>query len=316
MIKQLTPFLAGLCAASVFALTPMKVALDWYINPDQAPILVAKAKGYFKAVGLKVTLLTPTNINEPLQLLAMQKVDVATTYAPRLVMDASKGMPLVRIGTEVGQPLDCLTALTSSDIQSPADLKGKTIGYSSGAFGNAMLKLMLAKAHLTLKDVHLVNIKMNLIQALLSHKVDATAGMMRFVEPVEIQQMGYRVHLFYPENYGMPNYEELILIANKHTVREAKYHQFMKAITLASRYLKAHPEASWQIVSKTFHTALAPTAHMAKINHAIWLASVPYFESNPAQIHYGSYRALSQFLKENHMIDRVPSPNQYLVNVF
>lgn len=298
--------------AITFALTPFTLALDWYVNPDQAPILVAKSKGYFKQNGLNVKILTPTNVTEPLQLLGMQKIDATTTYAPRLVMDAAKGIPFTRIATEVPQPLDCITSLKSSGIKNPGDLKGKTIGYSSGAFGNAMLKLMLAKYHLTIKDVTLVDIKMNLIQALLSHRVAATAGMMRFVEPVEIEQMGYKVRIFKPENYGMPKYDELIIIANKKDVHALKYREFVKAITEGAQYLKKHPQKSWVAVSKTFKTSLAPTAHMAKINHAIWMASIPYFTVNPAHVNLKSYIALGKFLNKNHMVHEIPKPNSYL----
>ena len=43
-------------------LAPVKVALDWYINPDQAPLLVADAEGFFKDEGIELTLLSPTDV--------------------------------------------------------------------------------------------------------------------------------------------------------------------------------------------------------------------------------------------------------------
>jgi putative hydroxymethylpyrimidine transport system substrate-binding protein len=301
-------------SASSPSLMPVKVALDWYINPDQAPILVAYAEGFFKEKGLDVEFLTPTDVNEPIQMLAMGKVDVATTYAPHLIMEAAHGAPLIWLATSVRQPLDCLTVLNSSGIKNPGDLKGKTIGYSSGAFGNSMLKAMLAQYGLSLKDVNLVNVKMNLIQALLTKRVDAVAGMMRFVEPVQIQSMGYPVTLFYPEDYGVPSYDELIFIANSHAQKANPelYQKFLEALTEGAVYLKAHPEKSWEDVSHAFPDDFIPAMTMAHTNHEVWRAAVPYFTQDPGVLDRGSYEKLAQYLVKNQLISKAPSETLYL----
>ncbi len=317
-MSALKCLMAGLIFGSVAfglkPLTPVKVALDWYVNPDQAPLLVAYTEGFFKAKGLDVELLTPTDVNEPIQMLAMGKVDVATTYAPHLIVEVSRGAPLRWLATSVRQPLDCLTVLKSSGIKNPGDLKGKTIGYSSGAFGNSMLRGMLAKYGLTLNDVTLVNVKMNLIQSLLTHRVDAVAGMMRSIEPVEIEAMGYPVTLFYPEDYGIPKYDELIFIANANAMRAhpERYKNFVEALTEGAEYLKANPEKSWDDVSHRFPDALIPAMSMAQVNHQVWKASIPYFASNPGVVDRASYEALADFLVKNQLIKEVPSESLYL----
>ncbi len=295
-------------------LIPIKLALDWYINADQAPILVAYAEGFFKAKGLDVQLLTPTDVNEPIQMLAMGKVDISTTYAPHLMMEVSRGAPLIWLATSVRQPLDCLTVLKSSGIKTPADLKGKTIGYSSGAFGNSMLKAMLAKYGLTLKDVNLVNIKMNLIQALLSKRVDAVAGMMRSIEPVQIEAMGFPVTMFYPEDYGVPSYDELILIANSKAkaADPERYEKFVEALTEGVKYLKENPEKSWEDVSHAFPDELIPAMTMAHVNHQVWNASVPYFTDHPGVVDRNSYRILGEYLVKNGLLLKAPSEALYL----
>jgi putative hydroxymethylpyrimidine transport system substrate-binding protein len=295
-------------------LAPVKVALDWYINPDQAPLLVADAEGFFKDEGIELTLLSPTDVNEPLQMLAMGKVDISTTYAPHLIVESSKGVPLMWLATSVRQPLDCLTVLKSSGIKTPADLKGKTIGYSSGAFGNAMLKGILASAGLTLSDVKLVNIKMNLIQSLLTERVDAVAGMMRSIEPVQIESMGYPVTMFFPEAYGIPSYEELIFIGNRDAIQKNPelYDRFVKALTRGVQFLKAHPEQSWEDVIKKFPDELAPAMTTAHINHELWKASIPYFADDPGFLDRPSYQRLAQFLIEQGLIVSAPPEKNYL----
>ena len=304
----------GAALAFSSELTPVKVALDWYVNPDQAPLLVAYAEGFFKAKGIDIQLLTPTDVNEPMQMLAMGKVDVSTTYAPHLIVESAKGVPLMWLATSVRQPLDCLTVLKSSGIKTPADLKGKTIGYSSGAFGNSMLKAILASGGLTINDVNLVNVKMNLIQSLLSHRIDAVAGMMRFVEPVQMEAMGYPVTLFYPEDYGVPKYEELIFVANRNAVLKdpVLYQHFVEALTEGVQYLKADPQQSWEDVIKIFLDELAPAMTTAHINHQVWNAAIPYFSTDPGVLDRDSYRKLSKFLLKNQLIQHEPPEADYL----
>ena len=71
-------------------LIPVKVALDWYVNPNHAPILVAQQLGLFKKQGLKVELLTPTSESEPVKLVAMNRAQIAITYPSRLFFEKKK----------------------------------------------------------------------------------------------------------------------------------------------------------------------------------------------------------------------------------
>ena len=44
---------------------PLTVILDWFLNPDHGPLVVAQEKGYFAEAGLEVELLVATI--EPLE---------------------------------------------------------------------------------------------------------------------------------------------------------------------------------------------------------------------------------------------------------
>ncbi len=45
---------AALWAAQAQAQDKLTVMLDWFVNPDHAPLIDAQEKGYFKAAGLNV----------------------------------------------------------------------------------------------------------------------------------------------------------------------------------------------------------------------------------------------------------------------
>ena len=95
----------------VQAAEKLSVMLDWFVNPDHAPLIIAKEKGFFKATGLDAKLITPADPNDPPKLVAAGKVDLAVSYQPQLHVQVAEGLPLIRIGTLVSTPLNSLVVL-------------------------------------------------------------------------------------------------------------------------------------------------------------------------------------------------------------
>ena len=44
--------------------------LDWFINPDHGPVIIADKKGIFKEEGLEVQIIPPANPSDPPKLVA------------------------------------------------------------------------------------------------------------------------------------------------------------------------------------------------------------------------------------------------------
>ena len=97
-----------------FAEDKLTVLLDWFVNPDHAPLYVAKEKGYFREAGLDVELVAPADPNDPPKLVAAGKADLAISYQPQLQMQAAEGLPLTRIGTLISTPLNTVVALVKA----------------------------------------------------------------------------------------------------------------------------------------------------------------------------------------------------------
>ncbi len=279
------------------ALTPVKLALDWYINPDHAPILIAEQQGYFKAHGLDVTLIEPTSSSESRNLVLSGQADLALDYEPEALIAIAQDLPLVAVGVLVPTPLSCLTVLQQSKIHNLHDLSGKTIGYSGDALESAFLQTELSQEQVTLLPIN-----MDLSQALLSHKVDAVNGMMRNVEPVMLAQMGIPTRLFYPEKNGVPSYAELIFLANKNHLNPKTMQAFMAAIAEGAAYVQAHPQQSYQDALKLYAKQLGSSPMIQKQNQAIWLASAAYFTAKPQQYNAKAYLQFMQFLLDKKLI--------------
>merc|ERR1711964_643422 len=99
--------------------------LDWFVNPDHGPIIIAQEKGYFAEQDLAVKIVAPADPSDPPKLVAAGKADLAISYQPQLHLQIHEGLPLKRVGTLVATPLNCLLTLADGPVKSPADLAGK-----------------------------------------------------------------------------------------------------------------------------------------------------------------------------------------------
>ncbi len=285
------------------------VMLDWFINPDHGPLLVAQEGGFFAARGLDVKLVAPANPNDPPKLVAAGKADLAVTYQPQLHLQVAAGLPLVRIGTLVGTPLNSLVVLADGPIQSIADLKGRKVGFSVGGFENALLGAMLEKNGLTLDDIELINVNFSLSPALMSGQVDAVIGAFRNFELNQMDILGRPGRAFFLEEEGVPAYDELIIVANKEKLDDPRLLAFMGALEDATLFLINRPEESWQMFIKG-----RPELD-DELNRRAWRDTLPRFALRPAALQQGRYEAFARFLVERGMIDSVPPLADYAVEL-
>ena len=108
----------------------LTLILDWFINPDHGPIIVAQENGYFAEQGLEIEIIPPANPADPPKLVAAGKADLAISYQPQLHLQVHEGLPLIRVGTLIATPLNCLLVLEDGPVRSVADLKGRKVGFS------------------------------------------------------------------------------------------------------------------------------------------------------------------------------------------
>ncbi|PRK37899.1 putative thiamine biosynthesis protein, partial [Haemophilus influenzae] len=149
---------------------------------------------------------------------AAGKVDLAVSYQPQLYQQVAEGLPLVRVGSLISNPLNSVVVLKKSNLKSLADLKGKKVGYSVSGFEDGLLDTMLHSIGLSNKDVELVNVNWSLSPSLLTGQVDAVIGAFRNFELNQLALEKQEGIAFFPEQYGVPAYDELILVANKNSV--------------------------------------------------------------------------------------------------
>ncbi|MGE5147973.1 MAG: ABC transporter substrate-binding protein [Candidatus Eiseniibacteriota bacterium] len=285
------------------------VLLDWFVNPDHGPLYVALEKGYFKDAGLDVELLAPADPNDPPKFVAAGKGDVAVSYQPELHMQVAGGLPVVRIGTLVTTPLNCLAVLADSPIKTLADLKGKKIGYSVAGADEALVSAMLKTVGLGLKDVTMVNVNFSLSPALMAGKVDAVIGAYRNFELNQMALEGRPGRCFYLEEHGVPAFDQLIFIAKSDRVGDPKLRKFIDAVERGALYLVNHPDESWQLFIKGRKDL------DTELNKRAWTDTIPRFSYEPAALDRRRYERFAAFLKEHGLIKTVPRLATYAIEL-
>nr|WP_102959785.1 ABC transporter substrate-binding protein [Mangrovicella endophytica] len=274
--------------------------LEWFVNPDHAPLVIAKEKGLFAAHGLDVELIPPSDPSAAPRLVAAGQADIGLHYQPSLYLDHAGGLPLMRFGTLVETPLNTLTVLKDGPIKTLADLKGKRIGFSVSGFEDALLSRFLKSAGLTLSDVTLVNVNFSLSPSLIAGSVDATIGGYRNFELTQMRLEGHEGRAFFPEENGVPPYDELIFVTRGALKDDPRLPRFLAAVEEAALFITNHPDEGWALFKKAY-----PDLDDA-LNRQAFTDTLPRFAKRPAALDAGRYQRFAAFMQEAGLIKDVP----------
>jgi len=296
-------------SSPVMAKEKLTVLLDWFVNPDHAPFIVAQARGMFDEAGLEVELIPPADPSAPPRLVASKQADLAISYQPQLHVQVSEGLPLVRVATLVETPLNSLVVLRDGPIKSIADLKGKKIGFSVGGFEDALLKAMLGKHGVKLEEVELVNVNFALSPSLFSGNVDAVIGAYRNFELNQMDIEGKPGIAYYPEEHGVPVFDELIAVAHKDNANDPRFRKFFEVIEEATLFLTNHPDEAWQDFIKV-HPDLDN-----ELNRRAWKDTLPRLAKRPLALDRARYERFAKFMKASDLIEEIAPLKTYAIEL-
>ena len=298
MILRLILLFLLLTANKLAAKDKMTLLLDWFINPDHGPIIIAKEKGYFSDQNLEIEIIAPADPSAPPKLVAAGQADLAVSYQPQLHLQLTQGLPLIRVGTLVATPLNCLLVLEKGPIKSPQSLSGKKIGFSVAGVEEILLSAILEKYGVKLEDVELVNVNFSLSPSLMSGQVDAVIGAFRNFELNQMKIENVPGKCFFLEEEGVPPYDELIYVANSKNIDKEKIRKFLKATELATQFIINNPEESWKIFASTSKEL------DDQLNRMAWADTIPRFALRPPAFDAGRYLEFQDFLLQNKLINK------------
>ncbi|RXJ74776.1 ABC transporter ATP-binding protein [Veronia nyctiphanis] len=285
----------------------MTLMLDWFVNPNHGPIVIAQQKGYFEQQGLKITVQEPADPSMPPKLVAAGKADLAISYQPNLTIDVAAGLPLIRAATLVATPLNTLMVLDNKKLKDLSDLKGKKIGIAIAGNEEATIGTMLGSQGVAYDDVEIIHVGWALSSSLASGKVDAIWGGFRNFETNQLAIEGYESKAFFPEEHGVPAYDELVFVANANTYDKAAIQAFNRAIEQATTYIVNHPNQAWN----EFVT-YSPDTLNNELNKRAWKDTLTRFALRPSAVDLKRYDDYAQFMFKHKIIASVPAAADYV----
>lgn len=288
----------------------LTLMLDWFVNPNHGPIVIAQERGYFEQQGIEVNIQEPADPSTPPKLVAAGKVDLAISYQPSLTIDVAAGLPLIRSATLIATPLNTLMVLDNGKNDTLADLKGKNIGIAIAGNEEATIGTMLGQEGVKFSDVNIINVGWALSSSLASGKVDAIWGGLRNFETNQLELEGYKAKAFYPEEHGVPTYDELVFVANAKSYDAEAIKAFNKALEQAITYIVNHPQQSW----KEF-VAYSPDTLNNELNQRAWNDTLTRFALRPSAVDHKRYDDYAEFMYSQKLIETLPKAADYVPEI-
>ncbi|WP_170605520.1 ABC transporter substrate-binding protein [Ruegeria arenilitoris] len=296
-MKHLIMCAALVLPTPVWATDKMTILLDWFVNPDHGPIIVAQELGYFPNAGLDIEIIPPADPSAPAKLVAAGKADLAVSYQPNHHLQVAEGLPLVRVGTLIATPLNCLLVLKDGPVKQVSDLKGGKIGFSVSGFEEALLTTILKRNGVSLDEIELVNVNFSLGSSVMSGQVDAVIGAYRNFELNQMKIEGVEGRCFYVEEEGVPTYDELIYVANADRMDSDLVRRFLGATQLATQFIVNDPIESWSVF-KNYAAELNDD-----LNAKAWIDTLPRFALRPEALDEGRYERFEAFLSDIGLVE-------------
>jgi ABC-type nitrate/sulfonate/bicarbonate transport system substrate-binding protein len=256
-----------------------KILLDWWPNPVHIPLYVAQKKGFFHEQGLDVEIVSTSEPPQALLFLASGRADIVLHSGPNTLQALQNHAELRWVGTLVDRPLRALLCLKESQITTPQQLHGRVLGGNPEGLITAYLRSAMKTHGIGFREVK--KISWDAPTALLTRAVDVVAGIYWNIEPVQMASHGIDTQAFPIEEFGVPSYEEIILVtrAEKLLAHPELRQQVARALEQAVSWATAHPEQAFELYCR----ALAPKSQRVREwEQRAWQQTVPLLAKSQA----------------------------------
>ncbi|WP_175476968.1 ABC transporter substrate-binding protein [Ruania alba] len=302
----------GTSAAESSSLT---IGLTYVPNVQFAPFYRAEQQGYFDEAGVDVTLRHHGEAEDLFGALTDGTEHVVVAGGDEMMQARDQGVPVVSIATLYTSYPVALIVPSDSEIQSPDDLAGHTVGVP-GPFGETYFGLlaMLQEAGLTEDDVSIEHIGFTQQSALSEGHVDAVMGYQNNDVP-QFAATGLEVRAVPIGDVplvgiGLGTTDELT------TTETEALRGVVAAVERAVADLVADPQLGVDAAVEEIPGTV--DAEQEAIMHATMEATVPlYGEPGPGWgAHTGPWQEMSAFLAEAGLTSAIVPADEAYNNAF
>jgi ABC-type nitrate/sulfonate/bicarbonate transport system substrate-binding protein len=209
---------------------------------------VANDRGYFAQQGLAVDVQHSTGQGEHLKLLLQGAVDVTTADADAVLKrQAEQDLPIVAFALFGQRGSQAYAVLEDSDIRSPKDFEGKTVGYK--LYQTPDYLAMLERAGADRSKIDEVSVGFD-PRILVERRVDVYP-VFTSNEPDLLNRIGFPARLFDPADYGVATLG-LTYLTRRDLVEQQPevLARFLKATLRGATDALSDPEAATDVVMR------------------------------------------------------------------
>lgn len=220
-------------------LTQTSIQFSWLHTSEFAGFYEAVDKGYYAEENLKLRLDgggfdAEGNYIAPILRVLNGQADFGVAGSDVLMQARAQGHPVVAIAAIFQRNPVMLVSLADKNIRLPQDLIGKNIGIDApGTATYIVYRAFMASQGISISDVTEIAQKPPL-DPLIAGEIDVRTGFITN-QPVVLQQMGYKVNVIFPNEYGIDFYSNVIFttkdtIANRPELVEKFLHATIRGI--------------------------------------------------------------------------------------
>lgn len=227
-------------------LVHVKLPLGYIPNVQFAPLYVAVEKGFFAEQDIEIEF-DYSFETDAMALVGAGQLQFAVVSGEQILLARAQGLPVVYVAAWYQKYPVAVVSKAEQGIESPADLKGKTIGLP-GTFGANYIGLdaLLFSAGLNDADVTLTPLGFTQVESLATDQVQAVS-VYAANEPVQLRAQGYEVN-----ELLVADYVQLAsngLITNEKTIAENPdlVRGMVSALVKALAYTIANPDEAYEL---------------------------------------------------------------------
>ena len=240
----------------------LKLAFEWFLNPDHLPFLVGIEKGYFKNYGLDLELIVPDEHYDGLDELIKGNIQFATNEPLHLIEQFDE--KFLSLGTYFETKGGVLLKKESYDKVK----NGETItittpvsNHVTNTIGYEIIRRYFEKDGISVtKDK--IRFEANGFEHIKFMKEGADGGWLYFYnfEGIEAQHEGMDLLYLDAQTSGFANFSALDLFVNKDFYHENREvcHQFDQAVKASIRFMEENPDHAMEIYYEYTKEAKSP----------------------------------------------------------
>ncbi len=232
-------------------LEKVSIVLDWYPNAIHCFLYNAIEKGYFAEEGLELEILFPAGTADGISMPAAGNADFGVFYMRQLIKArADENVPVKSIGAILQKPVNVIVSLKEKGIKSPKDLEGKKVGFCGMDISKQMVIEAMKSENADPSNVEFIDVGFDLMNAMTSKQVDATIDCLENHEVPFMENQGLELNYFSPNEYGVPEPYEMVLVASDKTIEEnpEKVNAFLRACAKGFEDMKNDKKGSLDIL--------------------------------------------------------------------